>query len=130
MAQRKPLSLGALFLAVAALLCALLTAYAALLSFAVAPDSQPASTRAAFRSGLVLILAICMATVAIARFLKGALGPLMAGLSALIGAGFFGLGLWSISQDPGDAIIVVPSTFGIGAIFVLLALRSRCARQS
>ncbi len=130
MAHRQPLTPGTLFLVVAALLCALLTAWAAFVNVAFAPADQLSTITPAVGSGLVLVLAICMATLAISRLPKGPLGPLMAGLSTLIGAGFFGLGLWSIWQDPGDAVIVAPSIFAIGAIFVLLALQSRAARQS
>jgi hypothetical protein len=128
LAQRKPLSLGALFLVVAALLCALLTAWGALVSFAIALGYQHPLFPLALGYGLVLGLALCMATLAISRFRKGPLGPGGMILSALIGAGFVSLGLWSLWQDPGDAFWIAPPTLAAGAVFILLAVESHSAR--
>jgi peptidoglycan/LPS O-acetylase OafA/YrhL len=129
MAQRQRLTRGSLLLVAAALVCALLTAWAALFIFGFALDYQHSMTTAALTSVPVLGLAICMAAIAISRLRRGPLGRWMIGLSALIGAGFLSLGMWSIWQDPGDAPWMAPPIFLVGAIFILLAQQSLSARQ-
>ncbi len=129
-AQRQPLTPGTVLLVAAALLCALVTAWAALFSFVFVLGYQHTMTTAALIWGPVLGLAICMAAIAILRIRKGPLGPWMIGLSALIGAGFLGLGLWFVWLDPGDAPWMAPQIFFMGAVSSLLALQSGAARQS
>ncbi len=129
-AQRQPLTPDTVFLVAAALLCALVTAWAALFSFVFVLGYQHTMTTAALTWGPVLGLAICMAVLAVSRFRAGPPGSLMIGLSTLIGTGFIGLGLWSIWNDPGDAGWFAPPVLVIGLIFILLAVESVAARQS